>query len=131
MFKHACVGLKILHLFRYVQIVVSKRPSGTKPTTHPGNDLQPYNVNTVDKQPYIAAELDATYVNNNSIFTVGDGERYARSGTRTRRNTEFHNFKLEPQTYYSVFQRTFKNAVSGIIIWLFKILYSDWLTSGP
>ena len=107
-------GLKFLHLFRYVQIVVSKQRRCTKPTNQPGNDLQPYDVNTVDNQPYIAAELDATSVNNNSVFTVGDGERYVRCGKRTR-TIEFQNVKLQPETYYSVFQRTFKSAVSGEI----------------
>ncbi len=114
MFGHACVGLKIIHLYRYVQLVVSKQRNNTKPTSHQGNDLQPYDVNTVDNQPYIAAELDATSVNNNSVFTVGDGERYVRCGKRTR-TIEFQNVKLEPGTYYSVFQRTFKSAVSGEI----------------
>ncbi len=108
-------GLKFLHLFRYVQIVVSKQRRCTKPTNQPGNDLQPYDVNTVDNQPYIAAELDTSDVNKNSVFTVGDGEKYVRTGRRKRRSIEFQNVKLEPETCYSVLQRAFKSAVSGEI----------------
>ena len=117
MFGHACVGLKIIHLYRYVQLVVSKQRNDTKPTKHPENDLQPYNINTIDNQPYIAAEFDTSSVNNNSSFTVGNGERYVRCGKKTKRTIalEFQNVKLQPETYYSVFQRTFKSAVSGEI----------------
>jgi hypothetical protein len=98
---------------RYFQIVVSKLQSNAKPTDHPGNDRLPYDVKTVDNQPYIAAQLDGTNINQNSVFTVGDGKRYASSSTRKRRITNYQNVQLEPETYYSVFQRTFKSAVSG------------------
>ncbi|CAB4027794.1 Receptor-type tyrosine- phosphatase delta [Paramuricea clavata] len=96
----------------YVQIIVSKLRNNTKPTEHPGNDLIPYNENTVDNQPYIAAQIDGTNINQNSVFTVGDDKEYAPSGTRKRkrRSTNYQNVQLEPETYYSVFQRTFKSA---------------------
>jgi hypothetical protein len=99
--------------FRYVQIVVSKLRSKSTPTYHPGNNLRPYDAKTVDNQPYIAAQLDGTNINQNSVFTVGDGKGYAPSSTRKRRSTNYRNVQLEPETYYSVFQRTFKSAVSG------------------
>ena len=98
---------------RYFQIVVSKLQNNAKPIDHPGNDLQPYDVNTVDNQPYIAAQLDGTNVNQDSVFIVGDGKGYDSSSTRKRRSTNYQNVQLEPETYYSVFQRTFKSAVSG------------------
>ena len=110
--------INIVYLFRYVQIIVSKLQNDTKPTEHPGNDLLPYDENTVDNQPYIAAQLNGTNINQNSVFTVGDGERYASSSTRKRRSTNYQNVRLEPETYYSVFQRTFENAVSGEIIYV-------------
>ena len=100
-------------LCRYVQIVVSKVPGKEKPVRYPGNDLHSYN----GKNPtYIAAELDKTFVNENSLFTVGDGKKYGRSSTRKRRNIEIENVKLTPGTYYSVLQRTFKSAVSAKFI---------------
>ena len=102
----------IAHFFRYTQIIVSKLQSDTKPTEHPENGLLPYGENT-DNQPYIAAQLDGTNINQNSVFIVGDGKKYAPSSTRKRRTTNYQNVQLEPETYYSVFQRTFKNAVSG------------------
>ena len=98
--------------FRYVQIVVSKLRSNATPTYHPGNNLQPYDAKTVDNQPYIAAQLDGTNINQNSVFTVGDDKKYASSNTRKRRSTNYQNVQLEPETYYSVFQRTFQYTVS-------------------
>jgi hypothetical protein len=105
--------INIVCLFRYVQIIVLKLQNDKKPTEHPGNDLLPYDENTVDNQPYIAAQLDGTNINQNSVFTVGDDKKYAPSGTRKRRSTNYQNVQLEPETYYSVFQRTFQSAVSG------------------
>ncbi|XP_028402371.1 uncharacterized protein LOC114525314 [Dendronephthya gigantea] len=92
---------------KYIQIVVVK--TNRKPTKHPGNDLQPYDKNTVNTKPYIAAELEKTFVNKNSLFTVGDGKSYSKAA-RTRRDISFKNARLELDTGYSVFQRTFKNA---------------------
>ncbi|XP_028402410.1 uncharacterized protein LOC114525351 [Dendronephthya gigantea] len=92
---------------KYIQIVVVK--TNRKPTKHPGNDLQPYDKNTVNSKPYIAAELGKTFVNQNSLFTVGDDKSYSKT-RRTRRDISFKNVKLEPDTGYSVFQRTFKSA---------------------
>ena len=108
--------INIVCLFRYVQIIVLKLQNDKKPTEHPGNDLLPYDENTVDNQPYIAAQLDGTNINQNSIFTVGDGKKYTPSSTRKRRSTNYQNVQLEPETYYSVFQRTFKSAVSGKLL---------------
>ena len=99
-----------LYFCRYVQIIVSKLLNSTKPIRYPGNNLHPYNGIS---PTYIAAELDKTFVNENSLFTVGDGKKYGRSSTRKRRNIEFENVKLQPGTDYSVLQRTFKTAVSG------------------
>ena len=86
----------------------------TKPTKYPKRDLKPHSGNSDDNKPYITAELGREYVNQNRNFSVGDGQTYTRSGRGTRRNIEFHNVNLEPDTYYSVFQRTFKSAV-GIV----------------
>jgi hypothetical protein len=44
--------------------------------------------------------------------------RYAPSSTRKRRSTNYQNVILESETYYSVFQRTFKSAVSGEMIYV-------------
>ena len=104
--------MKAFTYFRYVQIIVSKLQNDEKPTEHPGNDLQPYDVNTVNNQPYIAAQLDQTNINQNNVFTVGDDKKYASSSTRKRRSPNYHNVQLEPETYYSVFQRTFQSVVS-------------------
>ena len=49
----------------------------------------------------------------NKLFTIGDEKIYIESGTRKRRSTNYQNVQLEPETYYSVFQRTFKSTVSG------------------
>ena len=103
--------IRVAYFFRYAQIVVSKQQTDMKPTSHPENDLQPYSGNSDNNKPYITAELGKNYVNTNRKFTVGDDKMYDRSGRRTKRNIEFHNAKLEPETYYSVFQRTFKSAV--------------------
>ncbi len=93
---------------------MSKLSSYEKPTEHPGNDLQPYDPDHT--KSYITAELESNYVKRNSLFTVGDNNIYVRSGKRTRRNIEFQNVELEPETYYSVFQRTFESAVSGNLL---------------
>jgi hypothetical protein len=108
--------IKVTHLFRYAQIVVSKLQSQTKPTSHPGKDLQPYDENSEDNQPYITAELKKNYVNKNRLFTVGDNMVYIRSDSREKRNIKYHNVKLQPDTYYSVFQRTFESEVGGSLL---------------
>ena len=83
----------------------------------------------MSNKPYIAAELDKAYFKNDTIFTVGDGKQYGRSGTRTRRSISFKNVKLEPKTFYSVFQRTFKSTVrSKRFIYIMQIL-EDLLVS--
>ena len=104
---------KFPYFCRYVQIVVSKLKNSTKPSLYPGNDLQPYDGTN---PTYIAAELDKTFMNENSLFTVGDGKKYGRSSSRKRRNIEFKNVKLTPGTHYSVLQRTFKTAVSDKLV---------------
>ena len=88
----------------------------TKPIRYPGNVLQPYDGRNAI---YIAAELNKTFVNENCLFTVGDGKKYGRSSTRKRRNIQFYNVKLQPGTHYSVLQRTFKTAVSGKLMCTF------------
>ncbi|CAB3993153.1 Hypothetical predicted protein [Paramuricea clavata] len=93
---------------KFVQIVVSKIRSNSTPTYHPGKDLLPYDVNTVDNQSYIAAQLDGTNINQNGVFTVGDGKRYAPTSTRKRRSTNYRNVELEAKTYYSVFKEHLK-----------------------
>ena len=103
----------MLYFCRYVQIVVSKLQNNKKPSLYPGNDLQPYDgTNPI----YVAAELHKTFVNENTLFTVGDGEKYTRSSKRKRRNIEFKNVELTSGTDYSVLQRTFKTAVSGKLL---------------
>ena len=102
----------MFYFFRYVQIVVAKLGDDKIPTDHPGDDLRPYDSSTVNNKPYIAAEIDETYFEEDRIFTVGDDKQYSRSGTRKRRSISFKNAELEPETFYSVFQRTFKSAVS-------------------
>ena len=103
----------IKFLCRYVQIVASKLENHTKPSLYPGNDLRPYDGTNL---MYVAAELDKTFINKNSLFTVGDGKKYKRSTKRKRRNFEYENVKLQPGTHYSVLQRTFKTAVSGKLV---------------
>ena len=116
-------------LFRYAQIVVSKLGNDKTPTDHPGDDLRPYDSSTVNNKPYIAAEVDNTYFEEDTTFTVGDSKQYSRSGTRKRRSINFNNVELKPETFYSVFQRTFKSAVSSKRFFHIRLKYSRRFTS--
>ena len=105
-----------IHIFkisRYIQIIVKRQTSERQPKNEPDNysNLRSYNEKSMGNVPYIAAELDRDYVTIRKLFTVGDGKRYSESTNRKRRDVQFLNVKLEPDTYYSVFQRTFKNDV--------------------
>jgi hypothetical protein len=95
---------------------VSKQQKDEKPTSHPGNDLQPFSRNPDDTKPYITAELTRNYVSENRLFTVGDDEIYNGSDRREKRNIKYHNVKLQPDTHYSVFQRTFRGKVGGNLL---------------
>ena len=96
---------------RYFQIVLSKQQNVEKPTNHPGTDLQPHGKTSEDNKPYITVELRRNYLNKNRLFTVGDDMTYV--GSKDGGNIDFQNVKLEPDTFYSVFQRTFKTEVGG------------------
>ena len=98
-----------------MQIIVLKLQIDSKPTNHPGKDVQLHDENTVDSRPYITAEFSRRYAMKNNKFIVGDDQIYSRSGARKRRNIRIKNVKLQPETYYSVFQRTFKSAVSDLL----------------
>ena len=104
---------QIFKISRYIQIIVKRQTSERQPKNEPDNysNLRSYNEKSMGNVPYIAAELDRDYVTVRKCFTVGDGKRYSKSINRKRRDVQFLNVKLEPDTYYSVFQRTFKNDV--------------------
>ena len=77
------------------------------------SNLKPYDAVSTGNEPYIAAEFSKMFVDKNLSFTVGDGKLYRKGSKRSRRNSAsgFMNAKLEPGSYYSVFQRTFKSDV--------------------
>lgn len=101
----------VMNHYRCVQIVVSKLPTTAKPTKHP-EILEQYDKNTIDCVPYIAAEIGKPYVNQiRGLFTVGDNQLYSEFNSSRREKRIFRNANLERDTYYSVFQRTFKSAV--------------------
>jgi hypothetical protein len=91
--------------------VLSKQQKDEKPTSHPGTDLQPHGETSEDNKLYITVELRRNCLNKNTLFTVGDDMTYV--GSKDGAKIDFQNVKLEPDTFYSVFQRTFKTKVGG------------------
>ncbi|XP_028417818.1 uncharacterized protein LOC114542474 [Dendronephthya gigantea] len=93
----------------YVQIVLSKLKTIAKPTKHP-EIVEQYDKNTVDCVPYIAAEFGKTHFDQiKGLFTVGDNQLYSEFRSNSKKRKIFRNVHLERDTYYSVFQRTYKS----------------------
>ena len=69
--------------------------------------------------PYIAAEFNATDVDDYEIFTVGDSRRSSRAKSKTsrrrrkevNRSFEFFNGPLELETVYTLFLRAYVKEV--------------------
>lgn len=105
-------------IFRYVQIIVKKLANDEQPAESPDSYLLS-DLNSHDRNSslYVAAELSKNYVEQNPSFTIGDGKLYRKTSKGQEKNVAagFLNAKLEPESYYSVFQRTFKNDVSNIL----------------
>jgi hypothetical protein len=68
-----------------------------------------------DKVPYIATQFSAKEFEKYRIFKVGDGKNYS-VGARKRRDIsgQYYNGPLEPETYYSMFQRASVSKVGQI-----------------
>lgn len=99
-------------MFRYIQIIVSRLATSNKPDSYPSENLKAYEANASTKQhTYIAAEFDVETFKSN-LFTIGDGKTYSRSAIGKARSILYENAELYPDTFYSVFQRRFRNNVS-------------------
>ena len=74
-----------------------------------------------ESRPYVTAELSVSDIDFHQVFVVGDGKNYEKlSRTREIRDgsriTSFNNTPLEPDSFYSAFQRTFQDEVSRGLI---------------
>lgn len=99
----------MVFLSRYIQVIVLKLKCSAKPSVILGDDLESYKPESI---LYIAAEIDARVLADDSTFTVGDGKIYQTSRTQK----SYENVKLQQDTCYSVVRRSFKRRVSNLII---------------
>ena len=122
--RNSC-NFPLRYLFSYIQIIVMKL--GNKFQT-PNSSLTftKDQISTVNKslgilEPYVTAELSASQVKEYQDFTIGDGRNYKRVSTTSRLRREANNFgllsfynrPLEARSFYSAFQRTFKDEVGS------------------
>ncbi|XP_046858695.1 uncharacterized protein LOC124452153 [Xenia sp. Carnegie-2017] len=95
----------------HVQVVVAMLSSFKKPKNHHDAVLEAYKRNNFSNESYVyvAAMFSASRVYEVRTFTVGDGKKYNISTRGVQNIVSYQNVILQPDTFYSVFQRMFKN----------------------
>ena len=118
--------------FSYVQIMVVRLGDNQQPSSPP-NSYSSERISTVNEsvdflEPYVTAELSGGDVDLYKDFIIGDGMNYPKLSRRRRREDgsrtrSFYNRPLLANSFYSAFQRTFRDEVSQVRSPSFHTLY--------